>query len=50
MNLRRGTIIGEFIDLYNKHNGVRKNIIAENKMSLTDYKRKRKFMEAMYFM
>jgi hypothetical protein len=36
--------------LYNKHNGVRKHIIAENKMSITDYKRKRKFMECMYFM
>lgn len=49
-NLHRGFIMGNFIDLYNKHNGVRKNIIAENKMSLTDYKRKRKFMECMYFM
>lgn len=49
-NLRRGAIMGEFIELYNKHNGVRKHIIAENKMSITDYKRKRKFMECMYFM
>ncbi len=49
-NLRRGSIMSEFIDLYNKHNGARKHIIAENKMSLTDYKRKRKFMECMYFM
>jgi hypothetical protein len=48
-NLRRGAIMREFIELYNKHNGVRKHIIAENKMSLTYYKRKRKKMEAMYF-
>ena len=48
-NLRRGKQMGEFIELYNKHNGVRKHIIADNKMSIADYKRKRKKMEAMYF-
>ena len=49
-NLRRGATMSKFIYLYNKHNGVRKYIISENKMSLTDYKRNRKFMECMYFM
>lgn len=49
-NIRRGKRMREFIDLYNKHNGVRKHIIAENQMSLTHYKRTRKFMEAMYFL
>lgn len=46
----RGAKMGEFISIYNKHNGIRKCILEELGISITEYKRRRNQMEAMYFM
>ncbi|AGE58132.1 GIY-YIG catalytic domain-containing endonuclease [Paramecium bursaria Chlorella virus NW665.2] len=48
--IERGVKMGEFIRVYNKYNGIRKSILEELGISITEYKRRRRQMEAMYFM
>ncbi|AGE52971.1 GIY-YIG catalytic domain-containing endonuclease [Paramecium bursaria Chlorella virus CZ-2] len=47
---KRGAIMREFIELYEKHNGKRKTIIEVCSISIKTYKNRRRQMEAMYFM
>ncbi|AGE56287.1 GIY-YIG catalytic domain-containing endonuclease [Paramecium bursaria Chlorella virus NE-JV-1] len=48
--LARGAEMREFVELYEKYNGKRKDIIREANISLSEYKRRRNQMEAMYFL
>jgi group I intron endonuclease len=48
--IARGARMREFIELYEKYNGKRKDIIKEANISIQMYKERRRQMEAMYFL